>query len=194
MERAQLGAQIDAIDSDGVLLARKSVSWQRGPQSCWYAPGTEPVLSVEPQSGSCRGDVTIRGERFPNDVRVEVMIWPYGGDSPVSSVGITDVNADGTFEMKAKLSAKACALAANSPEGSIYLHAYNADEPKGMDTFAGVVYKANDAPHGPSAIVAPATGEGPIAEGPPIALLAAITTLAGATLLAVPFVLKKRRS
>ena len=72
LEPASVDAEVFAYDSDNVLLARQEVVWVRDRHTCWYAPGTEPLLSVEPASGACDGEVTIRGSRFPNDVRVEI--------------------------------------------------------------------------------------------------------------------------
>ena len=67
LEPVSVDAEVFAYDSDNVLLARQEVFWVRDWRTCWYAPGTEPLLSVEPASGACDGEVTLRGSRFPNE-------------------------------------------------------------------------------------------------------------------------------
>ncbi len=164
LERAQVDADVSAYDSDNVLLAHQNVNWARDFRSCWYAPGTEPLLSVEPTSGDCDGEVTLRGSRFPTDVRVEIAVVAYG-DYPGNSVGTSAVASDGTFTMTARLPTSACGLASGLREGAFFLVAYNADQPKGESGFASAKYFAA-VPQGTAPLVAgPATGTGPSVDG-----------------------------
>jgi len=142
LERVVVNVEVFAYDSDNVLLARNSVNWVRDYLTCWYAPGTEPLLSVEPTSGECDGEVTFRGSRFPTDVRVEIAMIPYGASSPIGSAGTSAVASDGTFTLTTRLPARACALALCAPEGTVFLAAYNADQPKWDRPFAGARYFA----------------------------------------------------
>ena len=109
--RVQVDVDIDAYDSDNVLLAHQFVDWVRDYRTCWYAPGTEPLLSVEPTSGECDGEVTFRGSRFPTDVRVEIAMIAQGSDAPDGSVGTSAVSPDGTFALTTRLPTSACGLA-----------------------------------------------------------------------------------
>ena len=130
LERTAVDLWVSAYDSDNVLLARQFVNWVRDRHTCWYAPGTEPLMSVEPTSGDCDGEVTFRGSRFPTDVRVEIAIIPYGTDSPGGFVGTSTVAPDGTFALTTRLPTGACWIATRAPQGAVYLAAYNADQPK----------------------------------------------------------------
>ncbi len=172
--RAQVDAEVVAHDSDKVLLARQNVNWVRDWRTCWYAPGSEPLLSVEPTSGDCDGEVTLRGSRFPNDVRVEIAMIPYGASSPIGSVGTSAVAADGTFTLTTRLPTSACGLAARAPQGAVYLAAYNADQRKTMDVFASTRYYATVAEGAAPGVAAPATGAAPSAGGISWPLFAAV--------------------
>jgi hypothetical protein len=163
--RVQVDLDIDAYDSDKVLLGHQFVEWVRDYRTCWYAPGTEPLLSVEPASGDCDGEVTLRGSRFPTDVRVEIAMIGYGGDSPSGSVGTSAVAPDGTFTMNTRLPSSACEIAARAPQGEIFLVAYNADQPKGEGGFASARYLAAVPQGSLPSLAGPATGTGPLANG-----------------------------
>jgi hypothetical protein len=175
LERAQVDAEVIAYDSDKVPLARENVNWVSDHRSCRYAPGTEPLLSVEPTSGECDGEVTFRGSRFPTDVRVEIAMIAYGTDYPGGSVGTSAVAPDGTFTMTTRLPTRACAIASGSPQGEVFLAAYNADQPMGMEVFASTRYSAT-VPEGAARFVAaPATGAAPSAGGVSWPLFAAVS-------------------
>jgi hypothetical protein len=165
LERAQVDAEVIAYDSDKVPLARENVNWARDYRSCWYAPGTEPLLSVEPTSGECDGEVTFRGSRFPTDVRVEIAMIAYGTDYPGGSVGTSAVAPDGTFTMTTRLPTRACAIASRSPGGEVFLAAYNADQPMGMEVFASTRYSATVPEGAVPFVAAPGTGAAPLADG-----------------------------
>ena len=141
-ELAQTSIRVSAFDADGVLLARTTLSYTRDFKSCWYAPGTEPLLSAEPPSGPCDGAVTFRGSRFPPQVKVEITMPPYGSDGPGARVAVAPVAPDGTFAVTAALPERSCYTASFYPDGRMVFFAYNADEPKGMTILAGAPYAA----------------------------------------------------
>jgi hypothetical protein len=173
LERTAVDFWVSAYDSDDVLLARQFVNWVRDWHTCWYAPGTEPLMSVEPASGDCDGEVTFRGSRFPTDVRVEIAIIPYGTDSPSGFVGTSTVAPDGTFALTTRLPTSACWLATRAPQGAVYLAAYNVDQPKLDGSFASTQYFTAVPQGAVFFVAAPATGTGPIANGMSWPLLAA---------------------
>lgn len=159
LERSEVDGQVSAYDTDDVLLARESLYWQRDFRSCWYAPGTEPLLSVEPASGDCDGVVTFRGSRFPTDVRVEIAMLQS------DSVGTSMVAPDGTFALTARLPTSVCAIASGLPDGVVFFHVYNADQPKAWQSFAFAQYSAA-VPEGAALwVAAPRTGAAPSADG-----------------------------
>ena len=161
-EWAQIWADVIAYDSDGVLLARDNVQYDRDFKTCWYPPGEEPLLHVEPEAGPCTGTVTFTGERFPAGVNVEITMPPYGSDVSGPRVAVAPVAADGTFAVAATLPATACAIASMFPDGHMGFASYNADEPKGMTMFAGAGYVASIPPgYTPPPIFGPVTGAGP---------------------------------
>jgi hypothetical protein len=182
-ELARTWADVTARDADGITLARGHVYHERDFASCWYPPGEEPLLHVTPEAGSCIGDVTFAGERFPTGVNVEITM----ANGP--RIAVAPVTADGTFSVAAKLPESACLNASMSPGGKMFFYAYNADEPKGMTSFAGVSYAAS-LPSGwtPPPIIGPVTGTGSERPCAPwqaaLALaFAGLTTLAAGTAL-----------
>ncbi len=182
-ELAQIWAEVSAFDADGVLLARDDVDYTRDFASCWYPPGEEPLLHVAPEAGSCIGNVTFTGERFPTGVNVEITVPPYGSDVSGPRVAVALVAADGTFSARATLPESACTAASIHPGGRMLFWAYNADEPKGMTTFAGASYDASLPPGWtPPSIMAPVTGTGPEPTGA-WWQLAAMLAIAGAVVL-----------
>ncbi len=144
-EAAQIILRASAYDAEGVLLARDDFSWTRPFEECWYPPGTEPILSVEPGEGPCDGPLTFRGERFPQDVTVEITM-PVGiGDAAGVTVATAPVWTEGTFSVSATLPEGACD-AAVLLRGRLNFLAYNADEPKTLTVFASASYDAEIPP------------------------------------------------
>jgi hypothetical protein len=159
---ALLAVNVTAYDRDAVMLASALLHHTAFDYaSCWYPPGEEPVLAVDPAAGSCRGSATFHGSRFPTGVNVEITMAHYGTDAPGPHVATAPVGDDGTFAVTAPLPANACEIAANFPEHRALFFAYNADEPKGMAIFASAPYTAT-IPAGAGRITgAPNTGSGP---------------------------------
>jgi hypothetical protein len=186
-------ADVSAYDAEGVLLAREPLRYTRDFASCWYAPGQEPLLSVEPESGGCTGSVTFHGSRFPAGVNVEITMPPYGGDAPGERVAVAPVAPDGTFSVVAALPARSCYIASFYPEERMVFFTYNADEPKGLTVFAGARYTAA-VPPGTRVTAAPNTGSGPVrrSRGYPWWLIAAGATCLAAGVAAT--VVDKRRN
>jgi len=162
LERTAVDFWVSAYDSENVLLARQFVNWVRDWHTCWYAPGTEPLMSVEPASGDCDGEVTFRGSRFPTDVRVEIA---YGSDFPIGFVGTSTVAPDGTFALTTRLPTGACWLATRAPQGAVYLAAYNADQPKLDGPFASTRYFTAVPQGSLPSLASPNTGTGHSADG-----------------------------
>jgi hypothetical protein len=152
---------ISAYDAEGVVLARAPLRYQRDPAACAYAPGEEPVLTVEPASGSCTGPLTFRGSRFPAGVNVEITMPFYGSDGPGVHVATAPVAGDGTFAVTAALPAGACVIASGYPDQRALFFTYNADEPKGLAIFAAAHYAATIPPGAGAIVGAPNTGSGP---------------------------------
>ena len=157
-ERSEVEDQLSAYDTEGVLLARERLYWQRDFRSCWYAPGTEPLLSVEPTSGDCDGEVTFRGSRFPTDVRVEIAMVRS------DSIGTIAVAPDGTFALTARLPTSVCTIASGLPDGAVFFHVYNADQPKAWQSFAAAQYSAAVPQGAVPFAAAPASGAAPSAD------------------------------
>lgn len=159
-------ADLSAYDAEGVLLARAPLWYTRDWASCWYAPGTEPQLSVEPAAGPCDGTVAFNGSRFPAGVNVEITMPYFGSDGPGERVATTPVTDDGTFAVTAALPDRACSIASVFPDGRTVFYTYNADEPKGLAIFARAPYAATIPPGaGQRPTSAPNTGTGPEAAG-----------------------------
>jgi hypothetical protein len=157
-ELASATLDVSGYDVDGVLLDRETAYMSRPFEECWYAPGTEPILMVEPPSGPCDGAVTVRGERFPTDVRVAIDVVAPGTDFPLATLAQTPVQADGTFVAMGRLPASSCAHPGVAQSGELTLAAYNASEPRGLTVFALTRYAATGATAG--SLQPPETGSG----------------------------------
>lgn len=142
-------------DGDGVLLARATTP-SISVEPCRYAPGEEPAMTVAPDSGSCTGNVTFTGARFPPGVTVSIELARYGTDAGGPEVARTRVAGDGTFVVGASLQSWACPLAAAYPGNRFPFFAYNADAPHGLSIFARAEYTATDAARPP--VTLPAAG------------------------------------
>ena len=181
-ELAQTSVRVSAFDADGVLLARAPLDDTRDFASCSYAPGTEPVLTVDPVSGPCDGTVTFHGSRFPTDLNVEITMPYFGTDGGGEHVVTGPVSPDGSFALTAALPAQACSVASQYPQGHVLFFAYNAAEPKALSIFAAGSYAAAIPPgFAPPPIIAPTTGDGAAASrsnGATLAIALALAALA----------------